>query len=147
MVEKSVSTLTSRIQDFTNCSESERCSVPSQLGTYARIPLRSSSSSSIYLYLRKSRGGHCGWVACFSFGDIEGAKILGIWDSRRKEKNLSLILVESGKGKETGQYTFETRMDELPVMSLIKELNIDKSRIPGVSHKFHCLECQDDRYD
>ena len=26
-------------------------------------------------------------------------------------------------------------MDELPVMSLIKELNIDKSRIPGVSHK------------
>ena len=35
-----------------------------------------------------------------------------------------------GKGKNTGQYTIETRMDEL-----IKEPSIDKSRITGVSLK------------
>jgi hypothetical protein len=45
-------------------------------------------------------------------------------------ENLSLIMVETGKGKNTGRYIIETRMDEL-----IKELNIDESRITGVSHK------------
>ena len=48
-------------------------------------------------------------------------------------ENLSLIMVEAGKageGKNTGRYVIETRMD-----NLIKELNIDKNRITGVSHK------------
>jgi hypothetical protein len=46
-------------------------------------------------------------------------------------ENLSLIMVEAGKGKEyTGRYIIETRIDEL-----IKELNIDKNRITRVSHK------------
>ena len=60
-------------------------------------------------------------VACFSFGDTEGAKILGNTSMgfEPQGENLSLMLV---KGR--------TRMDEL-----IKELNIDKNRITGVSHK------------
>ena len=69
-------------------------------------------------------------VACFLFGDIEGAKILGNMGFEPQGENLSLIMVESGKGKNTGRYIIESRMDEL-----IKELNIDKNRITGVSHK------------
>ena len=45
-------------------------------------------------------------------------------------ENLSLIMVEAGKGKNAGRYIIETRMDEL-----ITKLNIDKNRITGVSHK------------
>ena len=45
-------------------------------------------------------------------------------------ENLSLIMVEGGKGKNRGRYIIETRMDEL-----IEGLNIDKNRITGVSHK------------
>ena len=72
-------------------------------------------------------------VACFSFGNIEGAKILGNMGFEPQGENLTLIMVEAGKadkGKNTGRYIIETRMDEL-----IKELNIDKNRIAGVSHK------------
>ena len=42
-------------------------------------------------------------------------------------ENLSLIMVEAGIGKNAGRS--KTRMDDL-----IKELNIDKNRITGVSH-------------
>ena len=72
-------------------------------------------------------------AACLSFGNIEGAKILGNMGFEPQGENLSLIMVEAGKaskGKNTGRYIIETRMDEL-----IKELNIDKNRIIGVSHK------------
>ena len=58
----------------------------------------------------------------------------GILKERRygpQGENLSLIMVEAGKGKNAGRYIIETRMDDL-----IKELNIDKNRITGVSHKF-----------
>ena len=69
-------------------------------------------------------------VACFSLGSIEGAKVLGNMGFEPQGENLSLIMVEAGKGKKAGRYIIETRMDEL-----IKELNIDKNRITGVSHK------------
>ena len=69
-------------------------------------------------------------VACFSLGGVEGAKILGNMGFKLQGENLSLIMVEAGKGKNAGHYIVETRMDEL-----IKELNIDKSRITGVSHR------------
>ena len=69
-------------------------------------------------------------VACFSLGGIEGAKVLGNMGFEPEGENLSLIMVEAGKGKNAGRYIIETRMDEL-----IKELNIDKNRISGVSHK------------
>ena len=71
-------------------------------------------------------------LLAFSFGDIEGAKILGNMGFDQQGENLSLIMVEGGKGKNAGRYIIETRMDEL-----IKELNTDKNRITGVlvSHK------------
>ena len=70
-------------------------------------------------------------IACISFGDIEGARILGNMGFEPQGENLSLIMVEAGRGKKkTGRYIIDTRMDEL-----ITELNIDKTRITGVSHK------------
>ena len=69
-------------------------------------------------------------VACFSFGDIEGAKILGNMGFEPQGENLSLIMFQTGKGKNAGRYIVETRIDKL-----LKELNIDKNRITGVSHK------------
>jgi hypothetical protein len=69
-------------------------------------------------------------LACFSFGDTERVKVLGNMGFEPQGENLSLIMVEAGKGKNTGGYIIESRMDEL-----IKELNIDKNHITGVSHK------------
>ncbi|KAF8801700.1 hypothetical protein BYT27DRAFT_7071899, partial [Phlegmacium glaucopus] len=59
-------------------------------------------------------------VACFSFRDIEGARILGNMGFKPQGENLSLIMVEANKGKDRGRYIIESRMDEL-----IEELNID----------------------
>jgi len=61
-------------------------------------------------------------VACFSFGGIEGAKILGNIGFEPEGENLSLIMVEAGKaskGKNAGRYIIETRIDEL-----IQELRV-----------------------
>ena len=69
-------------------------------------------------------------VACFVFGDIEGAKILANMGFEPQGENLSLIMVEGGKGENKGRYIIENRID-----ALIDELNIDKHRITGVSHK------------
>ena len=69
-------------------------------------------------------------IACISFGGIEGAKILGNMGFEPQGENLSLIMVESGKGKDSGRYIIETRIEEL-----IKELNIDQDRITGVSQR------------
>ena len=69
-------------------------------------------------------------IACFAFGDIEGAKVLGNMGFEPQGENLSLIMVEGGKGKNKGRYIIENRIDEL-----IEELNVDKNRIIGVSHK------------
>ena len=85
---------------------------------------------SIFGSLGVVRAGFKTFVACFSFGDIEGAKILGNMGFEPQGENLSLIMVEAGKRKNAGRYIVETRMDEL-----IKELNVDKKRIRGVSHK------------
>ena len=69
-------------------------------------------------------------VSCYSYGDIEGAKILGNMGFEPQGENLSLIMVEGGKGENQGRYIIENRIDEL-----IEELNVDKKRIIGVSHK------------
>ena len=69
-------------------------------------------------------------VACLSFGGIEGAKLLRNMGFEPRGENLSLIMVESRKGKNAGRYLIETRIDKM-----IKELNIDKNRITRVSHK------------
>ena len=67
-------------------------------------------------------------LACFSYGNIEGAKILGNMGFEPQGENLSLIMVDR-IGDNKGRYVVETRMDEL-----IKQLSIDKNRIIGVSH-------------
>ncbi|KAF8803124.1 hypothetical protein BYT27DRAFT_7054962, partial [Phlegmacium glaucopus] len=59
-------------------------------------------------------------VACISFWDIEGAKLLSDVGFEPKGENLSLIMVETGKGRSQRRYIIEARMDEL-----IQELNID----------------------
>ena len=69
-------------------------------------------------------------VACFSYGDFEGAKILGNMGFEPQGENLALIMVEGGKGENKGRYIIENRID-----ALIDELNIDKNRITGISHK------------
>ena len=75
------------------------------------------------------RAGFMTFLACFSFRGIEGANILMKLGFMPEGENLSLIMLEVG-GENAGHYVLESRMDKL-----IKELNIDKTRITGVSHK------------
>ena len=69
-------------------------------------------------------------MGCFSYGDIEGAKILGNMGFEPQGENFSLIMVEGGKEGNKGRYVIENRVD-----ALIDGLNIDKTRVTGVSHK------------
>ena len=69
-------------------------------------------------------------LACLSFGDFEGADLLGNMGFEPQGENLSLIMVETGKGENKGRYVIKNRIG-----ALIDELNIDKTRITGVSHK------------
>ena len=57
---------------------------------------------------------------------LKEQRYLGIWDSSRGE-NLSLIMVESGKGENKGRYIIENR-----IYALIDEFNIDKNRMGGI---------------
>ena len=127
------STLTTGIQDI--------AAILPLLGTEQCSEQVSSSLSRGYLYAAAtpmSIFGSLGVVsagfrtlaACTSYGNIEGAKILGNMGFVPQGENLSLIMVEAGKGKNAGRYIIETRMDEM-----IKELNIDKNRITGVCHR------------
>jgi hypothetical protein len=108
----------------------EQCSVQVSSALTQGYLYAAATPMSIFGSLGVVTAGFKTLVACFSFGDIEGAKILGNMGFEPQGENLSLIMVEAGKGKNTGRYIIETRMDEL-----IKELNIDKNRITGVSHK------------
>jgi hypothetical protein len=74
----------------------EQCSVQSQLGAYTRLTLRSSSTHVHLGSLGVVNAGFKTLVAYFSFGDIEGAKILsnlGLFEPQGE--NLSLIMVEA----------------------------------------------------
>ena len=127
------STLTSGIQDIAAILPllgTEQCSDQVSSALTRGYLYAASSPMSIFGSLGVVSAGFKTLVACFSFGDIDGAKILGNMGFEPQGKNLSLIMVEAGKGKNAGRYIIETRMDEL-----IKELNIDKNRITGVSHK------------
>ena len=77
------------------------------------------------------RVGFLAFLACFSFGGIEGAKILMKlrFMPEFEGDNLSLIMLEV-EGENTGHYVIETRMDKL-----IKDLNINKNQINGVSYE------------
>jgi hypothetical protein len=127
------STLTGGIQDVAAILPllgTEQCSVQVSSALTRGYLYAAASPMSIFGSLGVVTAGFKTLVACFSFGDIEGAKVLGNMGFEPQGENLSLIMVEAGKGKNTGRYIIETRMDEL-----IKELNIDKDRITGVSHK------------
>jgi hypothetical protein len=62
-------------------------------------------------------------AACFSFRNIEGARILGNMGFQPQGENLSLIMVEGGKEKNLGRYIIEDRLD-----LTIDEFNIDGNR-------------------
>ena len=127
------STLTGGIQDIAAILPllgTEQCSIQVSSALTRGYLYAAASPMSIFGSLGVVRAGFKTLVACFSFGDIEGAKLLENMGFEPQGENLSLIMVEAGKGKNAGHYIIETRMDEL-----IKELNIDKNRITGVSHK------------
>jgi hypothetical protein len=108
----------------------EQCSVQLSSALTRGYLYAAATPMSIFGSLGVVIAGFKTFVACISFGGIEGAKILGSMGFEPQGENLSLIMVETGKGKNTGRYIIETRMDEL-----IKEFNIDKNRITGVSRK------------
>ena len=127
------STLTGGIQDIAAILPllgTEQCSEQVSSALTRGYLYAASTPMSIFGSLGVVSAGFKTLFACFSFRDIEGAKILGNMGFEPQGENLSLIMVEAGKGKNAGRYIIETRMDEL-----IKELNIDKNRITGVSHK------------
>ena len=127
------STLTGGIQDIAAILPllgTEQCSDQVSSALTRGYLYAAATPMSIFGSLGMVSAGFKAFVACFSLRGIEGAKILGNMGFEPQGENLSLIMVEAGKGKNSGRYIIETRMDEL-----IKELNIDKSRITGVSHK------------
>ena len=68
-------------------------------------------------------------ITCFSFGGVEGAKILGNMGFEPQGENLLVIMVQTGKE------TQDATSSKIRMGELIKELNIDKNRITWVSHK------------
>ena len=127
------STLTSGIQDIAGILPllgTEQCSVQVSSALTRGYLYAAASSMSIFGSLGVVSAGFKAFASCFSFRGIEGAKILANMGFEPQGENLSLIMVEAGKENNTGRYIIETRMDEL-----IKELNIDRNRITGVSHK------------
>ena len=127
------STLTGGIQDISAILPllgTEQCSEQISSALTRGYLYAASTPMSIFGSLGVVSAGFKTLVACFSFGGIEGAKILGNMGFEPQGENLSLIMVETGKGKNSGRYIIETRIEEL-----VKELNIDENRITGVSHK------------
>ena len=127
------STLTGGIQDiaaFLPLLGTEQCSIHVSSALTRGYLYVASAPMSIFGSLGVVSAGFKTLIACFSYGDIEGAKILGNMGFEPQGENLSLIMVEGGKGENKGRYIIENRID-----ALIDELNIDRNRITGVSHK------------
>ena len=103
---------------------------PCQLSAYTRIPL---CCISTHVDFWESRGSQrwiqdVGWLLRIRrYWRSKDTWEYGVWATRR---TLSLIMVEGGKGENKGRYVIENRID-----ALIDELNVDKNRITGVSHK------------
>ena len=125
------STLTGGIQDIAAILPllgTEQCSIHVSSALTQGYLYAASASMSIFGSLGVVSAGFRTLVACFAFGDIEGAKILGNMGFEPQGENLSLIMVEGGKGENKGRYIIEKRIDEL-----IEELKVDKNRIIRVS--------------
>ncbi|KAF8803107.1 hypothetical protein BYT27DRAFT_7073408, partial [Phlegmacium glaucopus] len=117
------STLTSGIQDISALLPllgTEQCSVHVSSALTRGYLYAAATPMSIFGSLGIVSAGYKTLIACFSFRGIEGAKLLGNMGFEPQGENLSLIMVETGKGRNQGRYIIETRMDEL-----IQELNID----------------------
>ena len=78
---------------------------PCEFGAFTRISLRCIGSQRWIQDI--------GWL--LTFGDIEGAKILGNMEFEPQGENLSLIMVEGGKGENKGRFIIENRIDELNI--------------------------------
>ena len=127
------STLTGGIQDiaaFLPLLGTEQCAEQVSSSLTRGYLYAAATPMSIFGSLGMVSAGYKTLAACFTFREFEGAKILGNMGFEPQGENLSLIMVEVGKGNNAGHYIIETRMDEL-----IEELNIDTNRIIGVSHK------------
>ena len=127
------STLTGGIQDiaaFLPLLGTEQCAIHVSSALTRGYLYAASAPMSIFGSLGVVSAGFRTFLACFAFGDIEGAKILGNMGFEPQGENLSLIMVEGGKGENKGRYIIKNRID-----ALIDELNIDRNRIIGVSHK------------
>ena len=127
------STLTSGIQDIAGILPllgTEQCAIHVSSALTRGYLYAASAPMSIFGSLGVVSAGFKTMLACFSYGDIEGAKILGNMGFEPQGENLSLIMVESGKGERNRRYIIENRID-----ALIDELNVDKNRIFGISHK------------
>ncbi|KAF8815140.1 hypothetical protein BYT27DRAFT_7058065, partial [Phlegmacium glaucopus] len=117
------STLTGGIQDISALLPllgTEQCEIHVSSALTRGYLYAAATPMSIFGSLGMVRAGFKTLVACFSFGDIKGAKILGNMGFEPQGENLSLIMVDTGKGANKGRYIIETRMDEL-----IEEFNID----------------------
>ena len=127
------STLTGGIQDIAAILPllgTAQCSIHVSSALTRGFLYAASAPMSIFGSLGVVSAGFKTMVACFSYGDIEGAKILGNMGFEPQGENLSLIMIEGGKGENKGRYIIENRID-----ALIDELNIDKNRVTGVTHK------------
>ena len=127
------STLTGGIQNIAGILPllgTEQCAIHVSSALTRGYLYAASAPMSIFGSIGVVSAGFKTLVACFAFGDIEGAKVLGNMGFEPQGENLSLIMVEGGKGENRGRYIIENRIDEL-----IEELNVDKNRIIGVSHK------------
>ena len=127
------STLTGGIQDIAGILPllgTAQCSIHVSSALTRGYLYSASAPMSIFGSLGVVSAGFKTLLACFSFGNIEGAEILENIGFEPQGENLSLIMLESGIGENKGRYIIENRIDEM-----IEELNIDKNRITKVFHK------------
>ena len=140
-------TLTAGVQDIAAILPllgTEQCSIHVSSALTRGHIYAASAPMSIFGSLGIVSAGFKTLLTCLSFGDFEGADLLGNMGFEPQGENLSLIMVETGKGENKGRYVIKNRID-----ALIDELNIDKTRITGVYRipQVRCLEYQDDDHD
>ena len=126
------STLTGGIQDIAGILPllgTEQCSIHVSSALTRGYFYAASAPMSIFGSLGVVNAGFKTLLACFSLGDIEGAEILENIGFEPQGENLSLIMLDGGKG-EKKRYLIENRIDEL-----IEDLNIDKTRITEIFRK------------
>ena len=126
------STLTGGIQDIAGILPllgTEQCSIHVSSALTRGYFYAASAPMSIFGSLGVVNAGFKTLLACFSLGDIEGAEILENIGFEPQGENLSLIMLDGGKG-EKKHYLIENRIDEL-----IEDLNIDKTRITEIFRK------------